>query len=222
MKSAGMTQRQREANRKRYAAWLVRIDREIEVFKKTAIAKAVRSNVFVVMEYTASDGLVIRTETPKPEYRARDVWGKDLPDQFPRPRYFWARAGLPRVELCAFSPSEAREEIELLLAGDETTIKGAYLATNFGGRDCYFNSESEQNLFQGEPLVVIKTILEKWQADLKLCGRSPRREERELLWNLRRRIYHRQAALKRLDAFTKRVGLKIKAKPIAESSSRAA
>jgi hypothetical protein len=48
---------------------------------------------------------------------------------------------------------------------------------------------------------------------------DPRREDREFLWNLRRRIYHREAALKRLDAFMKRAGLTIKAKPIAQPDS---
>jgi hypothetical protein len=123
------------------------------------------------------------------------------------------------MELCALSPSEAGEEVRLVLARDEDAIKGAYLATSLGGRDCYHNAESEQNLFQDKPLAVIKVVLEKWKEELKLCRRNPRREDREFLWNLRRRIHHREAALKRLHAFMKRAGLTIKAKPVAQPDS---
>jgi len=37
------------------------------------------------------------------------------------------------MELCALSPSEAGEEVRLVLARDEDAIKGAYLATSLGG-----------------------------------------------------------------------------------------
>jgi hypothetical protein len=74
------------------------------------------------------------------------------------------------MELCALSPSEAGEEVRLVLARDEDAIKGAYLATSLGGRDCYHNAESEQNLFQDKPLAVIKVVLEKWKEELRLCA----------------------------------------------------
>ena len=58
----------------------------------------------------------------------------------------------------------------------------------------------------------------QWKWELKVCARGSHREDREFLWNLRRRIHHREAALKRLGAFMKRAGLRIR--PMAEPGTR--
>ena len=147
-----------------------------------------RDGRFNVTEYTDSvtEGFSARLFVYRPNSR------------FAYRKWFFKRPGKRALELpCHDHPTDARETLKLLLAGDETTITGAYLANeDSDAHDC--------QCFRALELLQEKTLreLEKEVASNEDFSRCCR-------------IRHIKAALKRYAIFREREGLeiKIKAKP---------
>jgi hypothetical protein len=226
MKSVGLTERQRLRNRKRYAAWQAKIEREIARFIKTAGVVPTRrrgNDCYEVAEYADAvvEGLMLRVETLKPEhlpeYCSEDGKRERLK---PRLRWFYKRPGRRALALYVRdeTPKAAREAARLMGAGDEDTNLCLYLE-NDGGGHCYYHTDSE--LLQELTFDQLKERIARKKHWLGCCEQD-RACGPDFVWPLRREIQELEKTLKRYTDWMKREGLeiRIKAKPIVVEDPR--
>jgi hypothetical protein len=148
-------------------------------------------------------------------YKHRPKDEKAAPDL----RWFFERPGRRALELCCHreeTPREAREQVRLLLAGDEATIVCTYLNNDHGVDanecSCFCPSDLLQEKTVEElGLEVEETshYLSRWAEE----GASVIRRHACCLVPVRCRLRNIEAMLKRYGRFRDREGLQIKAGP---------
>jgi len=228
MADQGRTERRRNARLARQ----VRIAHGIGRFLATAtrVRPGCRPNaVFEMAEYSdpALPGLRLRIETPRPEQVPTclplEVRCAKL---IPRFRWFWKRAGLPTMALCAHeeTAAAAREDIQRLRTGDESAIVCAYLE-NDGGRQRFYYHDGD--LLQELGLRGVRELIAQKRSFLRACERERRATGRRTDLVTAISVYRRELAelekmVARCVAWTERNGLRIKVAPKAAELRRAA
>ena len=141
------------------------------------------------------------------EYRARRVvtsWMLQCGGKYP----------LEIGDLYYVRLDEAREMAKRMRPGDWRAIIEAYIANDNCSPYAYSGSE-EEDMFRTLGLSETEYLIARNKVHLKDFARDAYYADTR--WRLRHRIHHLEAILKRVYAFAKREGLKVrKAKPIAE------
>jgi hypothetical protein len=209
-----MTDRQKLRNREQAARRRVKLAVAIERFKSTAVAVSTRHSTKhnEVTQYAdfLTEGLALRVMV------YNQCKGKKAEPQL---RWFFKRPGRHALELHCPSdtPTAAREEARLLLAGDESTIMCAYLSNESGGRrSSWYHYFDESDLLQDKTLDEIEKRIAQ-NKEMLARQASCRRERFALDWvfPMRRKTKYMEEMLERYKGFMKREGLeiRIKAKP---------
>ena len=218
-----MTDGQRLKNRARAAKQRATLAAAIERFKEIATAVSGRhsdENYDTTTEYAdpKTAGLALRETV----YKHRRKGEKAAPEL----RWFFERPGRRALELhCRReeTPREAREQVRLLLAGDEGAIMCTYLNNNQGidANECLCFCPSV--LLQEKTVKQLELDVEKARRILTLFAEKGvgvvRRNACHLV-PVRCRLRHIEAMLKRYAKFRDREGLqiKVKAQPTREAA----
>lgn len=148
------------------------------------------------------------------------IYKLNPPEKPPTPStgWFFKRPGKRALELNLFddaTPRRAREEVGLLLAGDEGAILGAYLHNAVGIDDhncCLHESDTLQEKTLAELECEVESNRSYLEWVIKEEGRSAMRRYACRLRPIRCRLRHLEAMLKRYAKFREREGLKIRIK----------